>query len=60
MLFGAPHLDAILGGYAEAAPLVSGWCERVSLHQLHPLMVHAVLFQGGYVAQSLATARLWA
>jgi fructosamine-3-kinase len=60
VLFGAPHLDAILGGYAEAAPLASGWRERVSLHQLHPLMLHAVLFQSGYVAQSLATARHWA
>jgi len=37
-----------------------GWRERVSLHQLHPLMLHAVLFRGGYVGQSLATARRWA
>ena len=60
VLFGAPHLDAILGGYADVAPLADGWRERVSLHQLHPLMLHAVLFGGGYVAQSLATARRWA
>jgi fructosamine-3-kinase len=60
VLFGAPHLDAILGGYAEVAPLADGWRERVSLHQLHPLMLHAVLFRGGYVGQSLATARRWA
>ncbi len=39
-------LDAILGGYAEVAPLADGWRERVSLHQLHPLMLHAVLFRG--------------
>jgi fructosamine-3-kinase len=60
VLFGAPHLDAILGGYTEIAPLADGWRERVSLHQLHPLMLHAVLFGGGYVGQSLATARRWA
>ena len=60
VLFGAPHLDAILGGYLDVAPLADGWRERVSLHQLHPLMLHAVLFRGGYVGQSLATARRWA
>jgi fructosamine-3-kinase len=58
-LFGAPHLDAILGAYLEAAPLVEGWQERISLHQLHPLLLHAVLFGGGYVGQSLAVARRW-
>ncbi|WP_350347037.1 fructosamine kinase family protein [Agromyces sp. G08B096] len=40
-LFGAPHLDAILAAYDEAAPLRPGWRERVPLHQLHPLAVHA-------------------
>jgi len=60
VMFGAPHLDAILGGYADRAPLADGWRERVTLHQLHPLMLHAVLFGGGYVAQSLAVARRWA
>ena len=60
VMFGAPHLDAILGAYAERAPLADGWRERVTLHQLHPLMLHAVLFRGGYIAQSLAVARRWA
>jgi fructosamine-3-kinase len=40
-LFGAPHLDAILGGYLDAHPLAPGWEERIPLHQLHPLAVHA-------------------
>jgi len=40
-LFGAPHLDEILRGYDEAHPLADGWQERVPLHQLHPLAVHA-------------------
>nr|WP_253859859.1 fructosamine kinase family protein [Prauserella alba] len=61
-LFGAPHLDHILGAYAEAAaeaghPLAPGHEGRVGLHQLFPLLVHTVLFGGGYAHQALATAR---
>ena len=41
-VFGAPHLDAITGGYAAAADLPDGWPDLVGLHQLHPLLVHAV------------------
>ena len=59
-LFPPPHLDAILEAYDEVAPLVDGWRDRVSLHQLHPLMLHAVLFGGGYVGQALDVARRWA
>jgi len=40
-LFGLPFLDDALAGYQEASPLLPGWQERVSLHQLHPLAVHA-------------------
>ncbi len=47
-LFGLPHLDAVLAGYDAAAPLAPGWRDRVPVHQLHPLLVHAVLFGGGY------------
>ncbi len=56
-LFGAPHLDRILGAYQEVAPLASGWRDRVALHQLHPVLVHAVLFGGGYGASAGALAR---
>ncbi|MYT68981.1 MULTISPECIES: fructosamine kinase family protein [unclassified Streptomyces] len=56
-LFGAPHLDRILAGYQQAAPLADGWCERVPLHQLFPLLVHTVLFGRGYAEQALAVAR---
>lgn len=59
-LFGAPHLDRILGAYDEAAPLVDGWRDRVLLHQVHPLLVHAVLFGGGYVRQALDAATRYA
>ncbi|SDL91508.1 Fructosamine-3-kinase [Nonomuraea maritima] len=47
-LFGLPYLDRVLGAYREAFPLAEGWRERVPLHQLHPLLVHVVLFGGGY------------
>ncbi len=56
-LFGAPYLDRVLGAYDEAAPLAAGWRGRVPLHQLHPVLVHAVLFGGSYGAQAGALAR---
>jgi fructosamine-3-kinase len=56
-LFGAPHLDRILDGYQEAAPLAPGRRERVPLHQLFPLLVHAALFGRGYAEQALTAAR---
>jgi fructosamine-3-kinase len=45
-------------GYQEVSPLAAGWEERVSLHQIAPLVVHAVKFGGGYVeAATAAIAR---
>lgn len=41
--------DAAFAAYADVAPLSEGWRERVPLHQLAPLVVHAVKFGGGYV-----------
>jgi fructosamine-3-kinase len=35
--------------YDESHPLADGWQERVPLCQLWPLLVHVVLFGGGYV-----------
>ncbi|MFJ6653972.1 fructosamine kinase family protein [Microbacterium sp. NPDC091313] len=40
-LFGCPFLDDVLRAYDTAAPLAAGWRDRVPLHQLHPLAVHA-------------------
>jgi fructosamine-3-kinase len=40
-LFGAPHLDEIVAGYQDVHRLGAGWRDRVPLHQLHPLAVHA-------------------
>ncbi len=56
-LFGCPLLDAVLEGYQDVAPLASGWRARVGVHQLFPLLVHAVLFGRGYAGQALAAAR---
>jgi fructosamine-3-kinase len=47
-LFGAPHLDVLLDAYDEVAPLAPDWSDRVAVHQLHPLLVHAALFGGRY------------
>ena len=55
-LFGLPHLERVLAAYDEAWPLDDGWRDRVALHQLHPLLVHAALFGGGYGRQAVAAA----
>ncbi|CAM5634945.1 fructosamine kinase [Streptomyces parvulus] len=56
-LFGCPHLERITEAYGERAPLADGWAARVGVHQLFPLLVHAVLFGRGYAEQALAAAR---
>lgn len=47
-LFGAPGLVATLGAYADAADLPDGWRDLIGLHQLHPLLVHAVTHGARY------------
>ncbi|MCL2788227.1 MAG: fructosamine kinase family protein [Micrococcales bacterium] len=47
-LFGAPQLRQILDGYHAVSPLARGWQDRLDLHQIHPLLVHAVLFGRSY------------
>jgi len=61
-LFGTSLLDHILGAYAESAadegaPLAPDWRDRVPLHQLFPLLMHAAVFGGGYARQALSAAR---
>ena len=56
-LFGCPHLQRVLDAYEEVSPLVDGWEDRVSLHQLFPLLVHACMFGGGYGARVGAAAQ---
>jgi fructosamine-3-kinase len=55
-LFGLPHLPRVLEAYQERAPLADGWEERVPLHQLFPLLVHAALFGGGYGTRAAEAA----
>lgn len=50
-LFGLAHLDRVLAAYDEVHPLGDGWSDRVPLLQLHPLLVHVVLFGQSYVPQ---------
>lgn len=56
-LFGCPHLERILAAYDEAAPLAEGWRDRMGLHQLHLVTMHAVIFGGGYTAHAVDIAR---
>lgn len=61
-LFHTSLVDHILGAYAESAtdagaPLDGGWRDRIPLHQLFPLLMHAAVFGGGYARQALSAAR---
>jgi len=55
-LFGLPQLERVLAAYDEAHPLAEGWRERLGLHQVFPLLVHAVLFGHAYGARAAAIA----
>jgi fructosamine-3-kinase len=46
--FGAECFDA----YDAVHPLTAGWEDRVALHQIAPLVVHAIKFGGHYVDAS--------
>jgi fructosamine-3-kinase len=46
-----------VAAYDEVAPLAAGWRERVPMWQLFPLLVHAVLFAGSYLARAAQVAR---
>jgi fructosamine-3-kinase len=58
-LFGAPG-RAFSSAYDEVWPRADGHPERVDLWQLFPLLVHAVLFGGGYGATATRAARRYA
>jgi fructosamine-3-kinase len=55
-LFGG-RSERFVAAYAEVAPPADGWREREPLHQLHPLLVHALLFGGSYGRRAVAIAR---
>ena len=59
-VFGAPFTDRIYAAYDEASPLADGWRERVGLHRLHILIVHAALFGRAYGRQTVREASAYA
>ena len=59
-LFGTPYLDTIVGAYQDVSPLADRWRDRLGLHQLYPVLAHAVMFGGGYGARAEAIARRYA
>jgi fructosamine-3-kinase len=56
-LFGLAHLDRVVAAYDEVSPLADGWRDRVALHQIFPLLVHASLFGGSYGQAAVAAAQ---
>jgi fructosamine-3-kinase len=40
----------VFAAYDEVHPRLDGHADRVALHQLHPLLVHTLLFGGSYAA----------
>jgi fructosamine-3-kinase len=55
-LFGTPS-PRTLAAYDEVWPRADGHADRLPLYQLFPLLVHAVLFGGGYAGAAEAAAR---
>lgn len=45
--------------YHEQYPLEKGWQRRISLTQLYPLLVHAVLFGGSYISTCRQHIKEW-
>jgi fructosamine-3-kinase len=56
-LFGSVPARTV-AAYEEVHPLAAGWRDRIGLWQLFPLLVHAVLFGGGYLDRSRQLAVL--
>ncbi len=52
--------DECFAAYDDVHPLAGGWRERVALHQIAPLVVHAVKFGGGYVAAATRAIHTYA
>jgi fructosamine-3-kinase len=59
-LFGLTHLPRAMAAYDEAHPLVEGWEDRLGIHQLFPLLVHACMFGGTYGARAGTVAARYA
>ncbi len=57
-LFGLPHLDEVLEAYHHEWPLDPDYRTRIPLHQVYPLLVHAILFGGTYGSATANAARI--
>lgn len=55
-LFGVPELGRITDAYATTADLTGDWPDLIGLHQLHPLLVHAVTHGPSYGAEAATVA----
>lgn len=49
-LFGGFEME-FYDAYMEVNPLEQGWQQRTKIHNLYPLLVHAILFEGNYANQ---------
>lgn len=58
-LFGGFSQD-VFEAYSGEYPLEDGFEERVKLAQLYPILVHAVLFGGHYIAEARGIAKRYA
>jgi fructosamine-3-kinase len=58
-LFGG-FADDCFAAYDEAFPLTDGWADRVALHQIAPLVVHAIKFGGDYMRAATAAIDCYA
>ena len=56
-LFGLPYLDEVLEAYHHEWPLQPNYEARIPLHQVYPLLVHAILFGGSYGSAAANAAR---
>lgn len=59
-LFGLTHLPRVAAAYDEVSPLAEGWEDRLGVHQLFPLLVHACMFGGGYGVRAGTVAARYA
>lgn len=55
-LFGG-FSDEVITGYQQEYPLHAGWQQRIAVHQVLPLVVHALLFGAGYGPQTVRALR---
>jgi fructosamine-3-kinase len=58
MLFGGFD-SSFYEAYHSFYPLEKNWRQRIRLTQLYPLLVHAILFGGGYISQCKSILNDW-